>query len=259
MNVKIVVGALIFSFGGIILFSINNKVSSKIKMGVTLVGQGNNHPTPLSSQQKDSIQVEYEHHKRRILEKRNDYCQKWIAAGPEGKKKIEQEAPQYFRKNLLENVIPCWYGTPWDFNGISDTPQDGLIACGYFVSTTLQHNGLKLNRYKLAQQHGFNVVKTLCDSSQTFTTISALLKHVVALPEALYVIGLDNHVGFLSKEGENIYFIHSNYIIPSAVVKEKAQLSAALFNSSIYMIGSLSSNNKLIRKWIKGESIQIIQ
>jgi hypothetical protein len=40
-------------------------------------------------------------------------------------------ASVYLQMALIENVLPYWYGTDWDFNGISDRPQRGQIACGY--------------------------------------------------------------------------------------------------------------------------------
>ena len=54
--------------------------------------------------------------------------------------------------SMIDSIFPAWMGTNWDFNGTSNVPKQGEIACGYFVSTTLKHVGFNLNRYKLAQQ-----------------------------------------------------------------------------------------------------------
>ena len=42
---------------------------------------------------------------------------------------------------MTDSVFPHWMGTKWDFNGVSNVPGKGMIACGYFVSTTLKHVG----------------------------------------------------------------------------------------------------------------------
>ena len=48
-----------------------------------------------------------------------------------------KQASQLLFSNLADSVFPAWYGTKWDFNGHTNVPKEGLIACGYFVSTTL--------------------------------------------------------------------------------------------------------------------------
>jgi len=35
---------------------------------------------------------------------------------------------------IYKEIFPSWYGTPWNFNGTTEVPQQGKIACGYFVS-----------------------------------------------------------------------------------------------------------------------------
>lgn len=73
-------------------------------------------------------------------------------------------AGKYLHTVLSTRVYSHWKGTPWDFNGYINTPGKGVIACGYFVSTTLKHVGVKINRYKMAQQSALNEVKTLEDN-----------------------------------------------------------------------------------------------
>ncbi len=50
---------------------------------------------------------------------------------------------KYFCEALVNKIIPYWYGTPWDFNGHTDIPNESNVACGYFVSTPLRHMGSK--------------------------------------------------------------------------------------------------------------------
>ena len=62
-----------------------------------------------------------------------------------------QKAGQQFVDNIAQQIVPHWIGTPWDFNGITQSPGKGKIACGYFVTTVLRDAGVKINRVKMAQ------------------------------------------------------------------------------------------------------------
>ena len=68
---------------------------------------------------------------------------------------------EIFKESLLNKIIPFWEGTEWSFEGHTSKPKSGKIACGYFVSTTLQDIGLNLNRYKLAKQSPINEARSL--------------------------------------------------------------------------------------------------
>jgi hypothetical protein len=57
-------------------------------------------------------------------------------------------------------------------------------------------------------------------------------------------------------EGSEVYFIHSSYLDPVAVVREKASESKALATSRTFVMCNISSNEKLIKKWIMGEEIK---
>ena len=165
-----------------------------------------------------------------------------------------------FEHFLLNQIIPHWYGTEWDFNGYTSVPNQGMIACGYFVSTTLEHLGLVLNRYHLAQQAGLYEAKSLAiDTSKYFTVygwaaLSAAMKNY---EDGIYFVGLDNHVGYLYKEAGTLYFIHSNYI-EDRVMIEKAEYSLA-FQSNVYVVAELSTNELLLEKWKKGERVDVIR
>jgi hypothetical protein len=160
---------------------------------------------------------------------------------------------------LIDNIFPAWYGTEWDYNGYSNVPQKGIIACGYFVSTTLKHIGFNLNRYKLAQQYSSAIVKSLCDNIQYVRNndTEKLFNYINSKPNQLYVVGLDNHVGFISKEEDGVYFIHSSYLEPVAVIKEKAETSEALIGSNLFVLGHLSGNTTVIKSWLTDAQISI--
>ena len=111
----------------------------------------------------------------------------------------------FLEEVLVNNIFPYWYGTPWEFNGHTDVPNKGKIACGYFVSTTLKHLGFNLNRYKLAQQLPVHEAKTISLGEPILEIDNddfevCLEKIKTSLTEGIYFVGLEaSHVGFLLK------------------------------------------------------------
>ncbi|MEL6134855.1 MAG: hypothetical protein AAFR59_15960 [Bacteroidota bacterium] len=153
---------------------------------------------------------------------------------------------------LTDSIFPYWYGTAWDFNGITETPRKGKIACGYFVSTTLRDLGIPLNRYRLAQKASSEIVQDLCDDKQihTFRSRQNLLQHLKEKPlNGLFVIGLSYHVGFIVKQGEDLFFIHANYTGDQLTVKEKFEESAALQHSDVFVLGDLLESKSFLDRW----------
>ena len=164
----------------------------------------------------------------------------------------------YLHTQLTSEVFPAWYGTVWNYNGFTNTPREGIIACGYFVSTTLKHVGFNLNRFDLAKMYSSSIVKSLCGTPTTFNTIDHMLAHILENNDHLYAVGLSNHVGFIEKKGRAIYFIHSNYIGPVAVEKELAKNSDALNSSNVFVLGNITGNPELMKKWRDNIKINIV-
>lgn len=167
-----------------------------------------------------------------------------------------QQASQLLHKNLVDSVFPAWYGTKWDFNGITNVPKQGLIACGYFVSTTLKHVGFNLNRYKMAQQAASVIINETCGKSyvKTHRNVDTLLNRLRKQPDGLYVVGLDYHVGFLLVEQSKVYFIHADFF-NGKVVRELASTSEAFTSTGIYVLGQITGNKPLMKRWLKGTRI----
>ena len=157
---------------------------------------------------------------------------------------------------MTDSVFPYWMGTKWDFNGISNVPGQGMIACGYFVSTTLKHVGFNLNRYKLAQQAAAKVIHVLCDTNKlySYSTEAAISQFKTLGNNKLYVLGLDYHVGFIAVENNEVYFIHSDYF-NGKVLQEEAKDSEAFKNTSMYVFGEITNNKELLNKWKNGIKI----
>jgi len=171
------------------------------------------------------------------------------------KEKFLDSVVEIFSNNLLNEIIPYWYGTKYDFNGHTEIPNKGVIACGYFVSTTLKDMGLNINRYKLAQQNPEYEVRTISENilsfkMDDFIKISELLNKI---PDGLYYVGLDTHVGYLYSNNKKYYFIHSNNL-EDRVMREDAEKSEA-FISDIYYFSKIDRN--LMLNWIKNKKIKV--
>jgi hypothetical protein len=55
--------------------------------------------------------------------------------------------------------------------------------------------------------------------------------------------------------GSEVYFIHSSYIEPYMVVREKASESRILAASNYRVLGRISADDLLIEKWLLGKEI----
>lgn len=183
------------------------------------------------------------------------------ALSEEEETRILEQARSFLFSMMSGEVFPLWFGTAWDFNGITETPQSGQIACGYFVSTTLKHVGFKMNRYKVAQQASEIIVKSLCSKEQVVEkhSLQELMAYVRSSEEELFIVGLDNHVGFLEKSADGTFFTHSNYMDPVAVEREKAIDSDALSSSNRYVVGHFLRDERNLRRWLTEEAFSIYE
>ena len=172
---------------------------------------------------------------------------------------IIAEARTLITKSIYDDLFPAWYGTVWDFNGTSEVPQQGKIACGYFVTTVLRDAGWKVERVRLAQQASENIILSLTTDPfiKRFRQVS-IEDFVNAVRESgpgIYIVGLDVHVGFIVNTGTDVYFIHSSYAEPYVVIKEKAIESGILASSKYRVLGNISADERLIRDWLTGKAI----
>lgn len=157
------------------------------------------------------------------------------------KKRRLPETERKFISFLTDSLLPCWYGTPWDFNGITQVPQQGKIACGYFVTTTLRDAGMNINRVKLAQCVSQNLLWDLCRNFKKFSdkSLEYFVKDVEKTGYGLYIVGLDNHTGYIFHDGKDVWFIHSGVYPPKCALKEKAINSLTLKNSRYRVFGRI--------------------
>jgi len=165
-----------------------------------------------------------------------------------------------FTQCLLNRIIPYWYGTSWSFSGHTPMPQQGNIACGYFISTTLQDVGIRLNRYRLAQQSPLDEAEILSMGDtirglQHSISDSAVAVLKIRLREGLYFVGLgDSHVCYLLKWHGELLLIHSNYTTPAEVVIQPVTQSVFIGYNQFY-ISDITHNDRLLQTWLKGTEI----
>ncbi len=156
-------------------------------------------------------------------------------------------------------LIPAWFGTPWAFYGASETPGEGTIACGYFVSTVLRDAGFRIERVRLAQQASENIIRSLVPASDILRFRNRSAAEVVAAVreregEGIFLIGLDYHVGFLLLDKGGARMCHAAFLDPIAVVCEPAETAAGM-RSSYHVVGKLLTDT-MVRQWIEGRTIE---
>lgn len=173
---------------------------------------------------------------------------------------VEQDA-----RVILEKVLPemmrCWLGTPWDFNGTAAKPGGGRIACGYFVSTVLMDAGFQVDRYQLAQQPSGNILRSFLEKDQCILSVGkpyeAFAAEFSKSKPGIYLVGLDTHVAFLIRDGNSFRMLHSSGSRPWCVVDEDRDKAQVLQRSNWRMIGNLTAEPKVLRRWLKSEKISV--
>jgi len=195
-----------------------------------------------------------------FLFNRTSMVQKYRDAGTAAEKnRILDSAGTYLLSSMTGKLIPHWYGTSWDFNGTSEIPGSGQIACGYFVTTVLRDAGFSLERIRLSQEPSETIIRELVGSAyvKRYSNMDARTFFMRMRQEGpgLYVVGLDNHIGFLLVEDKKMYFIHSSYFQRRGVVKEEAESSYALVKSGYRVVGNLLGDPGVIKKWLQNEKM----
>ena len=177
----------------------------------------------------------------------------------------EKAAVEKDARVILELVMPemmrCWLGTPYDFNGTAEKPGGGKVACGYFVSTVIRDAGFRVDRYKLAQQPSENILRTFLKSDGCLLKVGqdfeSYAEWVEGMEPGVYLMGLDSHVGFIVNGAEGTRFYHSSGWQKRGVVNEAGNKAGVLRHSNWRMIGGLTANPEVIRTWLAGEKVKV--
>lgn len=204
--------------------------------------------------------VDYAQLKTEISEKHADFIQRYKAGNADQKKALIGSARKYLLTTVDEKIFPAWMGTTWDFNGTTQVPRKGMIACGYFVTTVMRDAGFKIQRVKLAQQASLIIIRTICPKAEIRdygnVTVPQVCQKLAAMPEGLYIVGLDIHTGFIYNRRGDIEFIHASYGNPAVVVREKALQSAVLAQSNRFVFGRVD-NDFFLKKWLGGVEVNM--
>lgn len=171
-----------------------------------------------------------------------------------------------FEKALVHQIFPYWYGTKWSFAGHTEIPNQGTVSCGYFVSTTLLHLGVQVDRITLAQQSPINEARTL-DIDEKMINIGAgnfecdtIIKNIKEkLEEGVYFVGFGGtHVGFLIQRKTDLYLVHtgSTSIVTVIDKVENIPFFCLFYN---YYIVPLSTNENFLDKWLDSITIKTYQ
>lgn len=196
----------------------------------------------------------YEELKKQITEKQQYFSTIYASSDTGKQKDVIQQAQTYLTTIISDSLFSHWYGTPWNFYGTTKIPKQGTIACGFFVTTILSDAGFQIPRVKWAQSASEPVIIKIASNIQRFSNqpVSKLTDYLNKQGDGLYIVGLDYHVGFIFKSGNNIHFIHSNYYDPGTGVMAEPLEGHNPLNDSKYRVVGKLLDTEMTRNWING-------
>lgn len=167
---------------------------------------------------------------------------------------LRRDSTNNYLVDLIGNKIyNVWKGTPWSFNGTTQTPGEGSIACGYFVTTVLNNIGFPIHRVRYAICPSLEMIRKATGNSgienYSGKTIEEMKDKFLSRGKSVYVAGLDFHTGFVVCDGKEVYFLHSNFIRHEGVVKEPLTKSVSFRSSKTHWFGNISSNKNFQNIW----------
>jgi hypothetical protein len=193
------------------------------------------------------------------IEKIQDYkTQKYreyrASQNPDVKQDILIEAGEDFSGFVINKLFPYWFGTRWSFEGMTETPGKGSIACGYLVSTILRDAGVKIKRSELAQMPSESMILSVVSNESVHrfsnTKVEEIYDYLMKQESKLFLVGLDTHTGFLYKKNNKLYFVHSSGKYPWAVVREDIFKSQVFLDSEYKVFGAMDTDLEFIEKWL---------
>jgi hypothetical protein len=209
--------------------------------------------------ESQTVQQSYPQLIEEIHTKRDEFALKYLNADSVQKNTIIEQARSYVFKTLSAKVFPKWYETQWDFNGTTRTPREGSIACGYFVTNILTDVGFDIPRVKWAQSASEVFIRKLAPNHlQRFTNkpIEVIENYLLESGAGLYLVGLDNHTGFITVIDQNVRFVHADYYEPEiGVVSEALDSHSPIKHSKYRVIGKLLSDEMMLA-WIQKKPLR---
>lgn len=199
--------------------------------------------------------------KKEVERWRKDLAKRHAAARTPAEKDRVLEESGRFLDTVLPEMMRCWLGTKWDFNGTSEVPGEGSVACGYFVATVMRDAGFRVDRYKLARQPSQNILRSFLPREAMSLKVGVPYEQYAGDLEkaapGIRIVGLDSHVAFLVTGPDGFRFIHSSGSKPWCVVDEGRQDAEVLRRSNYRVEGLLTKDKALLRRWLAGEKIAV--
>jgi hypothetical protein len=191
----------------------------------------------------------YEQLKKNVYDKQRYFRQS--LARTNNQDSVFREAQQYLF-TIADVFFRFWYNTPWAFNGNSQTPGVGSIACGYFVTTTLNDMGFNIPRVKWAQQMAEDLIIKLTTDIKRFYNkpMDDVINYIKYKGEGLYIVGLDNHIGYIYYKEKEMAFVHSTYYNPASGVTSEPLIGQNPLNNSKYRVIGKIFDEIMVRNWI---------
>lgn len=173
------------------------------------------------------------------------------------RRRVYAEARAAILESLTEDLFPAWYGTEWAFGGHSDTPQEGQIACGIFVTTLLEHAGFRLNRIRMGQLASEHIALSLTSERNLRRyrnrPVEEVERDLIRWGPGLYAVGLDYHAGLAVVDAEGrARFIHSSYY-PSKEVLEEPFVGDNPLAFSRYRVFAKLLDDRMVARWLAGK------
>jgi hypothetical protein len=187
---------------------------------------------------------------------------------------------QLWTRAASERIFPAWYGTPYGFHGVAGRPSPrfplaGLlqdvpanherIACGHFVGSVLVALDFNVDRLVLGRQASGDVIRSFISEPSDPTLLAWLSgaerldyrTRLRSMGDGLYLLGLSTHAGFLLVEDGRAWIVHASGFPPLCVVREPIERSPAMRTTGVIVVGKISDDRGLIRRWLRGERIRI--
>jgi hypothetical protein len=190
-----------------------------------------------TTKSEDSVQT-YQALLKTISAKREEFKNAFTIADPSEKDSIVKSAREYIYTTITKDIFSYWYGTPWEFYGMTRTPREGTIACGYFVTGVLTDAGFNIPRIAWAQCASETFIKKLGTTVHRYSNkdIVYFERQIKEMGYGLYVVGLDSHVGFISNDSTGTKFVHSGYYKPEIGVVAEELAGYNPLNDSRYRV-----------------------
>lgn len=137
-------------------------------------------------------------------------------------------------------------------------PGKGSIACGYFVNTVLQDAGFNIPRILWSQLAAERMILKVAPHVRRFRDVSVVTveQWLAEQGDGLYAVGLDSHVGFVTRRKGINRFVHSNYYQRDIGVMAEPLSGHNPFAHSRYRVIGKLLDDAMMRAWLQGTSLE---